>query len=53
MTLLPRDLARSRDKLKPSYIQYQSAYGHHTWQDGDLPWQDPSYKVTQPSGQVV
>ena len=28
--------SRSRDKLK-TYIHYQSAYGHQTWQDGKLP----------------
>ena len=28
---LSRDLATSRDKLKPLYLHYDSAYGHETW----------------------
>ena len=27
--------SRSRDKLKPLYLHYYSAYGHHSWQDDD------------------
>ena len=30
-------LTRSRNKLKPLYLHYYSAYGHQTWQDGDSP----------------
>ena len=37
ITLSSRCLVKSCDKLKPSYLQYQSPYGHQTWQDGDLP----------------
>ena len=38
--------SRSRDKLKTLYLHYQSAYGHQTWQDGNLPWWVPAHKVT-------
>ena len=30
-------LVKSRDKLNPWYLQQHSAYGHQTWQWGDLP----------------
>ena len=33
-------LWRTRDKLK-TYLQYHSAYGHQTLQDGDLEWLPP------------
>ena len=46
MTLWSRDLARSRDKLKP-YLHYHSAYGHETWQDYVLSWRAPNNKVSQ------
>ena len=39
-------LARSLDKLKPLYLQYQSVYSHQTWQDCNLTWLTPAYKVT-------
>ena len=29
--------SRLRDKLKALHLHYQSAYGHQTWQHGDLP----------------
>ena len=28
---------RSRVKLKKTYFHYQTAYGHETWQDSNLP----------------
>ena len=34
---LSSGFARLRDKLKTSYLHYQSSYGHQTWEDGDLP----------------
>ena len=39
MTLIKLVLvtSKSRDKLKKLYLNYQSAYGHQTWQDGKLP----------------
>ena len=37
LNLWSRILARSHDKLLPLYVQYCSAYGHQTWDDGDLP----------------
>ena len=37
--------ARSRDKLK-TCLHCQSTYAHHTWQDGNLTWRTPAYKVT-------
>ena len=46
MTFWSRGLVRSRDKLKPLYLHYHSTYGHQTWQDGNLPWWAPAYKVT-------
>ena len=29
-------VAKSRDKLKPLYLHYHSAYGSQAWQDADL-----------------
>ena len=37
--------SRPRDKLK-TYLHYQSAYCHQTWQDGNLPLWAPAHKVT-------
>ena len=37
MTLSSRVLTRSRDKLKSLYLHHGGAYGHQTWQYGDLP----------------
>ena len=34
----------SCDKQKPLYLYYKSAYGHQTWQDGNLPWRAPNHK---------
>ena len=36
--LQSRSLARSREKLKPLYLCYHTAYSHQTWQGYDLPW---------------
>ena len=38
MTLWSHGFSRSCYKLKPLYIHYHKAYGHQTWQNGDLPW---------------
>ena len=38
-------LLRSGDKRKPLYLHYQSACGHQTWQNGNLPWV-PTFKIT-------
>ena len=38
---------RSLDKLKPLYFLCRSAYGHQTWQDGNLSWWAPTHKVTK------
>ena len=27
-----------------TYLHYNNAYGHHSWQDGDLPWRTPTIK---------
>ena len=27
---------------KPLYLYYHGAYGHQTWQGGDLPWGAPA-----------
>ena len=45
MTLWSRVLAKSRHKLKSLYLDYHSAYGHQTWQDGDLPSAAPTHKT--------
>ena len=37
MNVLSRGLAKLRDKLKPLYVHYQSAFGHQTWQNCNLP----------------
>ena len=44
--------SRSHHKLK-TYLNYQSAYGHQTWQDGSLPLWDPAHKDTWPFDYVV
>ena len=41
-----RGLPRSRDKLKPLYLHYHSAYWHQTGYYGDLPWVAPIHNVT-------
>ena len=41
LVLRLRFVARSRDKLKPLYLLYYSAYNHQTWQDDDLRYLDP------------
>ena len=46
--LLVTGFARSCEKLKPLYFHYHSAYGHYTWQDGNLLWRTPTRKVTWP-----
>ena len=53
MTLWSRDLAISRDKLKPLYLHYPIAYGHRTWLDGNLSWMAPNLKITKHSVHVV
>ena len=53
MTIWSRGLARSREILKSLYIHYYSAYGYQTWQDGNLPWWAPAYKVTWPFDHMV
>ena len=43
----------SREKWKTLYLPYQSAYFHQSWQDDNLPWWVPTYKVTSPLDHVV
>ena len=31
---------------KNIYLYYHNAYGHQTWQSGNLPWRDPTNNVT-------
>ena len=45
-------MSRSRDKLK-TYLHYQSAYGHQTWQKGNLTCWVDAHKATRPSDHVV
>ena len=40
--------ARSRDKQKPLYLHYRSAYGHQNWQVDNLPRWVPTCKSTWP-----
>ena len=42
-----RGRARSRD-MSSLYINFHRACGHQTWQDDNLPWWDPTCKVTYP-----
>ena len=35
--LWSRDRVRSRGKLKSLYLHFQSAYGHQTLQEGNIP----------------
>ena len=51
--LILRDRARSRDKLKPLYLNYYSAYDHQTCQSGNLPWGGRIVIVTWPFTHVV
>ena len=44
---------RSRDKLKPLYLYYHSAYVHRTWWDGGLLWGARTHKVTWPFNHVL
>ena len=30
-----------------SYLHYHNAYGHQTWQDGDLPWDAPISEISR------
>ena len=39
MTHWSRGPAKSREKLKPSNLHYQSVYGHQTWQYGNFYWE--------------
>ena len=48
MTPRSRALIIPRDKLKSLYLYYHNAYGHQTWQDGDLPWLSFNHKVIWP-----
>ena len=45
-------LPRSREKLKPLYLQYHSAYGHQTWQDSTLRGSHPWSYLTTTLGQM-
>ena len=52
MTFWSRCLAKSCFKLK-TYLHYQKAYGHQTWECGDLPWETLIDKVTWTFHRVV
>ena len=45
--------SRSRDKLKTLYLNYESAYGHQTWEDGNLAWWTPVHRVKWPFDHVI
>ena len=40
-------------QTKPLYLPYQSAYDHQTWQNYNLLWWAPTYKVTWAFDHVV
>ena len=40
-------------KIKPLHLYYDSAYVHHTWQDGNLLWRAPTHKITWSLDHVV
>ena len=48
-----RGFTRSREKLDLLYLYNHKAYGHQTWQGGDLLWEASFHKVTWPFDQVV
>ena len=52
MTLWSHGLTRWRDKVKPLYCLYHSAYGQETCYDGDLPYNALTHKVARPFGHV-
>ena len=47
------DIITSRSRDKQKYLHYQSAYGHQTWEDGNLPWWAPAYKIRWPFDHLV
>ena len=36
-----------------TYLHYHNAYNYQTWQDGHLPWEAPTHKVTRIFDHVV
>ena len=52
-TIWSRGLARSCEMLNLLYLYYNNAYGHQTWQGGDLLREASTIKVTQPFEQMV
>ena len=42
----------TRNNLKSLYLHYHSAFGHQTWQTGDLSWVASSHAIP-PSDYVV
>ena len=52
MVLWSRDLAKSRDKLKTSYLLFRKIYDQQTWQVGASWWEEP-YGVTWSSENMV
>ena len=53
MTLWSSGRGRTHDKLKSLYLCYHNPYGLQTWEDGDLPWEASTRKVTCPFDYVV
>ena len=48
VTIWCRGRFRSPGKLKLLYLHYRNTYDNLTWQNGDLPWGAPTYKVAWP-----
>ena len=42
-----------KETISSRNYHYHSGYGYQAWQDGELPWQAPTHKVTQPFGHMV
>ena len=52
-SLWSHGLPRPHGKLKSLHLHYHSAYGHQTWQDGNLSSWAPAHKVTWPVDHMV
>ena len=43
----------SRGKCKTLHLHFCNIYGHQTWQNSNLRWDEPTFKVTWPFDYVV
>ena len=49
LTTKPHEWGNSHDKLKTKYLLFCKAYGHQTWQGGNLWWRETMHEVLWPS----